>query len=141
MKILGKNLALISFLVIGSTMVLGQKTFLLGDIQALMADASDTRNDVVSSTEYNSSSPQFHMEDQIQLEDWMISGNEWETIGGLASAIRLEKEADIVMEDWMLKPFELTDTGLSELVEVDEEDPLKLQKWMYCCTDWRILPL
>ena len=132
MKTLAGNIALLSAMLLISVGLLGQKTLLVQDMNPLAALANDTRYDV---------GYRYFTEDNIQLKDWMINREQWETAESLFSEIRMEKEAGIEVEKWMIEPFGPDDTDLGELVKEDREVPLELQKWMYCCTDWKIVLL
>ena len=138
MKTTVKTLVLLSLMLTGSLALAGQKTLLLQDIQPLMAFASDTRYNVELSAEYNSNSYRFYIEDKIQLRDWMTERSQWESIekSRLNAAIQPENEEAIAMEDWMTNPFHTEPVWLSELVKADTEEPIVLQAWMICCTDW-----
>jgi hypothetical protein len=138
MKTTVKILVLLSLMLTGSLALAGQKTLLLQDIQPLMAFASDTRYNVELSAEYNSNSYRFYIEDKIQLQDWMTERSQWESIekSRLIAAIQPEKEQAIAMEDWMTRPLHTEPVWLSKLVKADPEEPLVLQAWMICCTDW-----
>ena len=114
MKTTAKGLTIMSILLIGSMGLVGQKS--------LMAYSSDIKYDVELSAGYASSIYQFYMEDKIDLKNWMISADQWDAVGQtrLTSAMGLENEADIDMEDWMVQPFMPEKTRLSELVKEDE---------------------
>ena len=79
------------------------------------------------------------MEDKIKLTDWMVSRERWVAQEGevIVSANRIEREKELQVEDWMLGSYENVDQWLSELVEVDNEAPVKLQDWMLCCKEWQ----
>ena len=132
MKTLARNIALLSAMLLISLGLLGQKTLLVQDMTPLTALANNTRNDI---------GYRYFTEDKIQLKDSMINREQWETAETLFTEIRLEKEAGIEVEVWMIEPFKSDDTDLGELVKEDKEVPLELQKWMYCCTDWEIVLL
>jgi len=141
MKTLAGNIALLSAMLLISVGLLGQKTLLVQDMNPLAALANDTRYYIEISVDFTSTSYRYFTEDKIQLKDWMINREQWETAESLFSEIRMEKEAGIEVEKWMIEPFGPDDTDLGELVKEDREVPLELQKWMYCCTDWEIVLL
>jgi len=132
MKTLARIIALLSTMLLISLGLLGQKHLLVQDINPLPALANITRYDV---------GYRYFSEDKIQLNDWMINREQWETAESLFSEIRLEKESSIEVKEWMIEPFGSDDTDLSEIVKEEKEVPLELQKWMYCCTDWKIVLL
>ena len=132
MKTLARNIALLSAMLLISLGLLGQKTLLVRDMTPMAALTNDTRYEI---------GYRYFTEDKIQLKDWMINREQWETAETVIAEIRLEKEAGIEVEVWMIEPFESDDTDLGELVKEDKEVPLELQKWMYCCTDWKIVLL
>jgi len=132
MKTLARIIALLSAMLLISLGLMGQKYLLVQDINPLPAIANITKYDI---------GYRYFSEDKIQLKDWMINREQWETAESLFSEIRLEKEASIVVEEWMIEPFGSDDADLSELVKEDKELPMELQRWMYCCTDWKIVLL
>ena len=97
-----------------------------------MAVASDTKFDVELNAEFSSGSTLVYPEERIKLENWMIDAVQWR---------KSENETELALEDWMVKPFRMSDINLKELVKEEPESPLKLEKWMYCCTDWTIVRL
>ena len=133
MKTIAKTLAILSVLLTGSLMLTGQKPFLIKDIQPLMAFVPDINDEVELSAVYN----------KVQLKNWMIDRNHWETAGStrLAYALREEKEDRLVMEDWMVQLFAPGRDKLSELLKVEKEIPLQFHTWMICCADWKIVRL
>ena len=132
MKTLARIIALLSAMLLISLGLMGQKYLLVQDINPLPAFANITKYDI---------GYRYFSEDKIQLKDWMINREQWETAESLFSEIRLEKETSIVVEEWMIEPFGSDDADLSELVKEDKELPMELQRWMYCCTDWKIVLL
>ena len=141
MKTTVRSLAALSILLISSMALVGQKSLLIQSEEPPMASTSATTDRNELSTEFYAHSHQFSIEERIQLESWMVNAEEWVGGGGISSAIRLERESEMEMENWMVKPFKSKDVVLSELIRVDREDPLKLQKWMYCCADWGIVSM
>jgi len=132
MKTLAGKIALLSVMLLTFVGLLGQKTLLAQDMNPLAALANDTRYDI---------GYRYFTEDKIQLKDWMINREQWKTAESHLSKIRLENEAGMEIENWMIEPFGSDDTDLRELLKEDKEVPLELQKWMYCCTDWKIVLL
>jgi len=132
MKTLAGKIAFLSVMLLTSVGLLGQKTLLAQDMNPLAALANDTRYDI---------GYRYFTEDKIQLKDWMINREQWKTAESHLSEIRLENEAGMEIENWMIEPFGSDDTDLRELLKEDKEVPLELQKWMYCCTDWEIVLL
>ena len=141
MKTLARTIALLSAMLLISVGLLGQKPLLAQDMNSLAVLVNDTRNEIELYIETTSSSYQYFWEDRIQIKDWMINGELWEPAESIFSEIRLEKEARIKVEEWMIAPFGSDDSDLGELVKEEKEAPLELQKWMYCCTDWEIVLL
>lgn len=114
MKSIAKSLIILGVLLTGSLALTGQKALLVKDIQPLMAFVSDIKYDVELSAEYNSNSYQFYME---------------------------EKEGELVMENWMLEPFDPGKDMLSDLLKEEKELPIQFELWMVCCADWKIVRL
>ena len=69
----------------------------------------------------------------------MIEKSQWEeeSASVLASALKVEPEAEITTEDWMTRPFKTVTQDWEFLNEVAEE-PLVVRKWMICCADWNL---
>jgi len=119
--------------------MLAQNTFLINDIQPIVAYSSDIQNEFEISVEFNVSNYQFYMEEKIQVEDWMIDQSEWEDASKtlLAYALKVEPEPDMLTESWMIQPF----SSLSQdwdFLTVAIEEPLEVRKWMICCADWNL---
>jgi hypothetical protein len=106
MKTAVRTLVLLSLLFMSSLAVSAQKNLLLQDVRPLMAAASDARYNVELSAEYSPEAYRLYTEERIQVEDWMLS------------------------------PFRTEQARLDELIKVEREEPIQLQKWMICCTDW-----
>jgi hypothetical protein len=121
--------------------MLGQNTLLVNDILPLLTYASDIQSEIELTGELTAVSYVFYMEETIQLEDWMIEKSQWEeaSAGALASALKVEPEAEITTEDWMTRPFTAVAQDWEFLTEVEEE-PLVVRKWMICCSDWNLQP-
>ncbi|HEC43228.1 MAG TPA: hypothetical protein ENI20_10405 [Bacteroides sp.] len=132
MKIIAKLLTISIILCISSLTLVGQKSYLFKDVLPLMAFVSDTKFDVELTEEYTSGSTLIYAEEKIRLEHWMMNAEQWRIA---------ENETELSLEDWMVKPFRVSDVNLNELVKEESESPLKLEKWMYCCTDWKIVLL
>ncbi len=143
MKSIAKSLIILGVLLTGSLALTGQKALLVKDIQPLMAFVSDIKYDVELSAEYNSNSYQFYMEDKLQLENWMIYSSQWEAAVNtkLAFTLSEEKEGELVMEDWMVEPFDPGKDMLSDLLKEEKELPIQFELWMVCCADWKIVRL
>ncbi|MCK4750606.1 MAG: hypothetical protein KAT15_26290 [Bacteroidales bacterium] len=132
MKIIAAPLTVVIVLFLSCVTLMGQKSLLLQDVKPLIAVVTDANNDVELSEENSSSSFQLSLEDRLEAENWMISTEQWEMD---------ENDAELDVEEWMVQPFRMADIKLSELVKEDLESPLKLEKWMYCCADWKIVRL
>ena len=139
MKILAKTILALLIMLAGSFGMLGQNTLLVNDILPLLAYSSDVQSEIELTGEIFASSYLFYMEETIQLEDWMIEKSQWEeeSAGALASALKVETEAEITTEDWMTRPFSAVTQDWEFLTEVEEE-PLVVRKWMICCSDWNL---
>ncbi|MFC2115188.1 hypothetical protein ACFLTU_01845 [Bacteroidota bacterium] len=111
MKIIAKCLSFLIVFLLSSHTLTAQPTLSVKEIQPLIALASDLNDGVAPAAEYNSSSLQYYMEDNLQVEDWMV------------------------------QPFAPTRNPLSELLREVKEEPLQLCPWMICCADWKIVGL
>jgi hypothetical protein len=132
MKTTAKTMAILIALFFSTLTLVGQKSLLFQDVQSPIAAAPVTNFDVKLSAENKLISSRFFMEDKLQLEDWMLSSEKWKLA---------ESETGITLEEWMVETHNDRDTSLEELIMEEVETPLKLEKWMYCCTDWKIVNL
>ena len=132
MKTTVKTMATLIALFFSTLTLLGQKSLLFQDVQSPIAAAPFTNFNVTLSAENKLKSSPFFMENKLQLEDWMLSSEKWKLE---------ESETGITLEDWMVETHNDSDINLEELIKEEVETPLKLEKWMYCCTDWKIVNL
>jgi hypothetical protein len=139
MKALAKTMLVLLILLASSLGMLGQNTFLVNDLQPLLAQTSGIQNEIELSAEFFANTYHFYMEEKIQLEDWMIIQSEWkdESQTGLLSALKAEPESEMLIESWMIQPFSTVSQDWDFLAETIEE-PLEVRKWMICCTDWNL---
>jgi hypothetical protein len=139
MKTIVKNLVLSGFIFLGSAGIMGQQNLILEDVKPLMACSTDMKCDITISAENTLDSYQLYIEERIQVKDWMLNRADWmmkdESI--LASATRPGKEAELQMEDWMIRNFLPEEHRLTNLVKEEKESPLVLQDWMLCCKEWQ----
>ncbi len=140
MKKLAKTMAILLILIAGSHIMLGQNTFLINEIQPLLAYASDIQNDIELSAEVTARSYQFYMEEKVQLEDWMIEQSEWkqESATNFASATKVDSETELTAATWMIRPFSAFTSEPWDFLEEEQEEPLRFHRWMICCADWNI---
>lgn len=80
---------------------------------------------------------------ELQLENRMIYSSQWEAAVNtkLAFTLSEEKEGELVMEDWMVEPFDPGKDMLSDLLKEEKELPIQFELWMVCCADWKIVRL
>lgn len=139
MKTLMKTLTLISLMLSGGVGLMGQKSFLLHDIQPLMTYSSESISALIVSAENNSDNSRLYPEEKTEVKDWMVNQEGWLAKGpsDLASASLLETEKELEVEEWMISSFQTGDQWFSNLVKEQTEPPLQLQDWMLCCKEWQ----
>ena len=132
MKTTVKTMAILVALLFSALTLMGQKSLLFQDDYPLRAALSVSNLDVDLITDHASGSYQFSLEDRMEVESWMLSSEQWKAD---------ESETEIRLEDWMVEPGNNENINLNELITTEVEAPMKLEKWMYCCTDWKIVSL
>lgn len=132
MKIIAKSLAILIVLLAGSLTLTGQESIRFQDAPALMAIATNISPDVFIGTEKNTMNHLNITEDRLMVENWMTNWESWRSG---------EKESEPELMEWMLQVSKPADIGISELIRVEPEAPIRLEKWMYCCTDWKIVSM
>jgi hypothetical protein len=143
MKATTKIPFILCLLLFSSLALTAQKSLLVQDVKPMMAFTPDPGSNIELSGEYRSGSYQFYFEERIQLSSWMINREQWhaEEGRGLTTMLRPEREPVMVLRSWMVEPLQTEPVRLTELVKTDPEPPIKLEKWMYCCQDWKIVSL
>ena len=143
MKTIVKLMAATCTILLVSQGLMAQNRLLLQDIQPMTAYASVSHYDIVLSADYNSDSYQFYMEEKLEFSEWMVNRAQWKNSESslLMADLREEIESEPVLEDWMVRNFEIDRKKLDALLKVEEEAPLELSRWMYCCTDWKMASL
>ncbi len=131
MKIIAKTLAISLLLILIGSTANAQQSFRSHELSGTR-DISVPRNIIepIENPTYNDD--HFYIENDFRIEDWMINTSSW---------YERNNEPEEMLEDWMLKNFNLRDINLSELVKVQPERPLRLQRWMYCCDEWKSMDL
>jgi hypothetical protein len=121
--------------------VAGQKSFLIKEIQPLIAYTSDAGHNIELSGESQSSSFSFYSEEKLRLNNWMYDRSEWLDDGRMEHLSASQAERDVPFEDWMIESYDQRKIRLSELVREDKEEPIPLLDWMTCCEDWKLASL
>ena len=128
MRTTAKTMGILLTILISSMTVLGQRDLLFRNNLPHLAVSTHAAFDMSGKDNSRLTDDHFN-EDLIRLNNWMVETGGW----GAA-----ESETSVGLEDWMLHTLSGDIIRLEELVKVDREEPLKLEKWMYCCQDWQI---
>jgi hypothetical protein len=111
MKIIAKSIAFLVIACLGSMSLPAQETIADDGPQSMIAQASEVT---------------YTLELSIEAD---VTGNSEQS----------SLEERILLEDWMLEENFKGDISLPDLVRVEPDKPIELQKWMYCCEDWDIV--
>jgi hypothetical protein len=121
--------------------VSGQKSFLIKEIQPLIAYTTDAGNNIELSGESVSRSYRIYSEEKLRLNNWMYERSEWLDDERMEDLAESQAERDVPVEDWMVESFDQGKIRLSELIREDKEEPIPLLDWMVRCEDWKLASL